>query len=169
MNNVVTLWLTGLPCSGKTSISKNILKTLSRPCFMLDGDVLRRGLCADLDFSETGRYENVRRVAHLSKVLMQQGIIPIVSILAPLTSHRKLAREIIGDAMKVVYLDADLSVCEKRDVKGMYHKARRGELQNFTGVDSPFDIPDHPDIILNTDRLTIDDCSKIIINKFINP
>lgn len=168
MNNIVTLWLTGLPCSGKTSISKNMFKKLSNSCVMLDGDVLRHGLCADLDFSETGRYENVRRVAHLSKVLMQQGIIPIVSILAPLSSHRKLAKDIIGDAMKVIYLDADLSVCEKRDVKGMYRKARRGELRNFTGVEGSFDVPDHPDIVLDTDRLTIDECSNIITNKFIN-
>lgn len=161
MTNNVTFWLIGLPCSGKSSISTKLLKKIKKPCVILDGDVLRQGLSADLDFSEKGRYENVRRVAHLSKLLMQQGVIPIVAILAPLNSHRKLARDIIGDAMKVIYLDVDLSVCEKRDVKGMYHEARRGKITNYTGIDSPFDVPDYPDIILNTEKLSIDECLKI--------
>mgnify|MGYP001397999347 CR=1 FL=1 len=165
---IKTLWLTGLPCSGKTSISIDLNKKILSSCVRLDGDELRNGLCSDLDFTHESRLENVRRVAHISKLLMHQEIIPIVSILSPLQHHRDVAKDIIGENMVIIYLDTDLETCEQRDVKGMYAKARKGIISNFTGISDSFESPTKPDLVLKTSELSIDECSSIIIDKFVS-
>ena len=155
MNNV--LWITGLPCSGKTTLAKTFIK--SHPHFLLlDGDNVRQQISSDLDFSIYSRQENVRRVASFAKLLLDQPISSIVSILSPLESHRSLAKDIIGGSFKLIYLETALDVCEIRDTKGMYKKARQGEINDFTGIDSPYEKPSSPDLILNTQSETINEC-----------
>lgn len=155
MNHV--LWLTGLPCSGKTTLGNTFIKY--NPQFiLLDGDNVRQYISSDLDFSLKSRQENVRRVASFAKLLLDQNISSIVSILSPLESHRSLARDIIDSSFKLIYLETALDVCESRDVKGMYKKARQGEINDFTGIDSPYEKPSSPDLILNTHSETINEC-----------
>ena len=155
MNHV--LWLTGLPCSGKTTLANGFVKSHSN-YILLDGDNVRRYISSDLDFSLNSRQENVRRVASFAKLLLDQNISSIVSILSPLELHRSLARNIIGDSFKLIYLDTALDICERRDVKGMYKKARQGKINDFTGIDSPYEKPSSPDLTLNTNIDTINVC-----------
>ena len=166
MKNI--LWLTGLPCSGKTTLSMCLSNKILQPNVRLDGDDLRLGLSNDLDFSAESRKENTRRVASVSKLLSAQDIIPIVSILAPLNKHRLLAQDILGESMKIIYLRANLDVCEKRDVKGMYKKARMGVVKNFTGVDDLFEKPNNADLVLDTSTLSVEECADRILDKFIS-
>ncbi|GAB1404355.1 adenylyl-sulfate kinase [Lentimicrobium sp.] len=148
------IWLTGLPCSGKTTLGTGLYKALSGQGFMvrmLDGDVTRRGLCNNLGFSGQDRHENIRRVAEVSKLFIETGIITINAFITPTRALRDLAGLIIGEQNLIqVYVNSPVEVCEKRDVKGMYAKARRGELSNFTGVSAPFDSPQDFDIEINT-------------------
>lgn len=162
MSNVsVVIWLSGLPCSGKTTLANAIVK--SHPYFvLLDGDNVRKYISSDLDFTLESRQENIRRVASFAKLLLDQNISSIVSVLSPIETHRSLAKDIIGDSFKLIYLETTLDVCEKRDVKGMYKKARQGEINDFTGIDSPYEKPSSPDLILNTHTETINESlSKI--------
>ena len=153
----VVIWLTGLPCSGKTTLANTFIK--SHPNFvLLDGDNVRKYISSDLDFSLESRQENIRRVASFAKLLLDQNISSIVSILSPLESYRNLAKDIIGDSFKLIYLDTALDICERRDVKGMYKKARQGDIKDFTGIDSPYEKPTTPDLTLNTHTETINDC-----------
>lgn len=151
------LWITGLPCSGKSTLAKSFAKNNSR-FILLDGDNVRQHISSDLDFTLNSRQENVRRVASFARLLIEQNISSIVSILSPLELHRSLARNIIGDSFKLIYLETVLDVCEKRDVKGMYKKARQGDIKDFTGIDSPYEKPPSPDLILNTHTETINEC-----------
>lgn len=151
------LWLTGLPCSGKTTLAGVFVK--SHPNYIsLDGDNIRRLISADLDFSMKCREENVRRVASIAKLLLNQNTPSIVSILSPLEAHRSMARDIIGNNLKIIYLNAPLNVCEKRDIKGMYKKARNGTIKNFTGIDSLYESPLSPDLVLDTSNESINAC-----------
>lgn len=152
------IWLTGLPCSGKTTVGIGLKKALSERGFMvrmLDGDVTRRGLCSDLGFSDADRNENIRRVAEVSKLFLETGIITINAFITPTLELRELAQQIIGDDKLIqVYVNSPVEVCEERDVKGMYAKARRGEISGFTGVSAPFENPVDPDIEINTNLNT---------------
>ncbi|MDY0344756.1 MAG: adenylyl-sulfate kinase [Lentimicrobium sp.] len=152
--NAKVIWLTGLPCSGKTTLGIGLYKALLKLGFMvrmLDGDITRRGLCNNLGFSDADRNENIRRVAEVSKLFIETGIITINAFITPTLELRELAQEIIGsDKLIQVYVNSPVEVCEARDVKGMYAKARRGELSNFTGVSAPFDNPVEPDVEINT-------------------
>ena len=151
------IWLTGLPCSGKTTLSRGFIK--SHPNFItLDGDNIRKFISSDLDFSMKCREENVRRVASVAKLLLNQNISSIVSMLSPLEAHRDMAREIIGHNLKIIYLSASIDVCKKRDVKGMYKKASDGVIKNFTGINSPYEPPLSPDLVLNTSNESINAC-----------
>lgn len=150
----VVVWLSGLPCSGKTTIGSGLETVLQDAGFvvrMLDGDVTRKGICSDLGFSETDRAENIRRIAEISKLFAETGIITICAFITPTEELRHLAQSIIGETNMVnVFVDAPLEVCEQRDVKGMYKKARKGEINDFTGVSAPFEVPLVPDVTLHT-------------------
>ena len=148
------IWLTGLPCSGKTTLGIGLKKALSERGFMvrmLDGDVTRRGLCSDLGFSDADRNENIRRVAEVSKLFLETGIITINAFITPTVELREVSETIIGSENLIqVYVNSPVEICEERDVKGMYAKARRGEIGSFTGVSAPFEVPEDPDVEVNT-------------------
>lgn len=150
----VVVWLSGLPCSGKTTIGTGLEKILTEEGFvvrMLDGDVTRKGICSDLGFSERDRKENIRRVAEIARLFAETGVVTICAFITPTDDLRKLALDITGKEYFVnVFVNTSLEVCEQRDVKGMYRKARLGQIAEFTGVSAPFEIPVEPDIVLNT-------------------
>ena len=139
------IWLTGLSGSGKTSLGVGLEKRLFNEGFLtqiLDGDNIRSGINRNLKFTETDRYENIRRIAEVNKLFVNCGIITINCFISPTKDIRDMAREIIGSENFIeIFVNAPLSVCEERDVKGLYKKARNGEIKNFTGIDSPFDVP----------------------------
>jgi bifunctional enzyme CysN/CysC len=146
------VWFTGLSGSGKSTVANLIEKKLTvegKHAFILDGDNVRHGLNKDLGFTEEARVENIRRVAEVARLMAEAGLIVLVSFISPFRNERRLAREIAGDiTFTEVYVDTPLEVCEARDPKGLYARARRGEIKNFTGIDSPFEAPEHPDIVL---------------------
>ena len=147
------VWMTGLPASGKFTLSRLLEKELSerhgRRVEVLDGDEVRKGLSRDLGLSKEGREEHARRVSYVAKVLARNGVVPIVALISPYRRSRAEAREMVGPERFVeVYIRAPLSVCEERDPKGLYAKARRGEVDNMTGIQDPYAEPTGPDIIL---------------------
>ena len=157
------LWMTGLPCSGKTTIARKLQEIYPKSA-LLDGDELREWL-SPKDFSRDGRNEHNRKVAHLAKLLLKHDIPVVVSLISPFNENREYARKIIGDNKFIeTYIKCSLSVCETRDVKGMYKKARLDEIKNFTGVNDDYDIPDNPDLIVNTETNSLDICSKQILD-----
>ena len=147
------VWFTGLSGSGKSTVANLIEKKLSaegRHAYILDGDNVRHGLNKDLGFTEEARVENIRRVAEVARLMADAGLIVLVSFISPFRNERRLAREISGDIkFTEVYVDTPLEVCEARDPKGLYARARRGEIKNFTGIDSPFEAPEHAEIVLH--------------------
>ncbi|MFN3848510.1 MAG: adenylyl-sulfate kinase [Spirosomataceae bacterium] len=160
----VVIWMTGLSGSGKTTIAKNLEKKLhdeGKVCRVLDGDILRTGLNSNLGFSEEDRIENIRRVAEVAKILLDSGIIVIVSLITPKESMRKIARDIIGENdFRLVFVDTPLEVCERRDVKGLYAKARKGEIKNFTGIslNNIYEEPLIYDLAIKTHNVNVDLC-----------
>lgn len=149
------VWLTGLSGSGKTTIANLLEKQLhaqGRHTYVLDGDNVRHGLSRDLGFSEADRVENIRRVAEVAKLMLDAGLLVVVSFISPYRADRDLARSLFaaGEFLEV-FVDAPLAVCEQRDTKGLYAKARSGELKNFTGIDSPYEPPEVPDLHLKTE------------------
>lgn len=157
-------WFTGLSGSGKTTIAVELEKRLFNNGFMailIDGDLLRMGLNGNLGFSLEDRNENIRRAAEVTKLFINTGIICITSFITPTEEARNIARSIIGeDDFFEVYLDTPLEVCEKRDVKGMYKKARVGDIKNFTGITSPFEIPVNPDIKIHGYNMPVEESVK---------
>ena len=151
------LWMTGLPCSGKTTIARKLQEVYPKLA-LLDGDELREWL-SPKDFSRDGRNEHNRRVAHLTKLLLKHDVSVLVSLISPFNENREDARKIIGDSKFIeTYIKCPLSVCEERDVKGMYKKARLNEISNFTGVNDGYNIPDNPDLIINTENNSLNEC-----------
>jgi adenylylsulfate kinase len=163
----IVIWMTGLSGSGKTTIAASLEKTLHKRGLLtqvLDGDNIRSGINSNLGFSESDRKENIRRIAEIAKLFANCGIITICCFISPTKALRDKAREIIGDEDFVeIYMNAALETCEQRDVKGLYAKARKGEIPDFTGISAPFEAPVSPDIILNTGELSIEECTKKII------
>ena len=155
------IWMTGLSGAGKTTIAKSLDEALYSKGFVaqiLDGDNIRSGINNNLTFSEADRYENIRRIAEVSKLFIDCGIIIINSFISPTEVIRKMALNIIGsDNFIEVFVNAPLEVCEKRDTKGLYAKARKGEIKDFTGIDSPFELPENADVTLQTDVQTIEE------------
>lgn len=166
------IWFTGLSGAGKTTLAKRLEEELFARNFLvqiLDGDNIRSGINNNLSFSEEDRLENIRRIAEVSKLFLNCGIIAINSFISPTKEIRHLAMEIIGKEDFIeVYINAPLEVCEKRDVKGLYAKARRGEIKDFTGISSPFEVPVQTDIEIRTDLMTIDECTEKLL-EFIVP
>ena len=149
--------MTGLPCSGKTTIARKLQEVYPKLA-LLDGDELREWL-SPKDFSRDGRNEHNKRVAHLAKLLLKHDVSVLVSLISPFNENREDARKIIGDSKFIeTYIKCPLSVCEERDVKGMYKKARLNEISNFTGVNDGYDIPDNPDLIINTENNSLNEC-----------
>jgi bifunctional enzyme CysN/CysC len=148
------LWLTGVPAAGKSTIANLLDKRLfatGRHTYLLDGDNVRHGLNRDLGFTEPDRVENVRRVAEVARLMMDAGLIVIVALISPYRSERRRARELVPpDEFVEIFVDTPLHVAEQRDPKGLYRKARRGDLKNFTGIDSPYERPENPEIRIDT-------------------
>lgn len=153
-----TIWLTGLSGSGKSTIA-NEVKNKYPAYVLLDGDVLRNGLNSDLGFSKDDRDENIRRLIEVCKLFNKNGKNVITAFISPFEKIRQKAKEEIEDCI-IVYCGSTIEICEKRDVKGLYKKARKGEIPEFTGIDSPYEIPEHPDLILDTANKSVNECMK---------
>ena len=167
----VVLWMVGLSGSGKSTLARGLEKALHEEGYLtalLDGDNLRSGLNNNLGFSTEDRTENIRRAAEASSLLASNGVITICSLISPTHEIRSMAREIIGDRYREIFVDCPLEVCEQRDVKGLYAKARNGEIRNFTGIDSPFDSPENPDLRINTADTELDEALDQLM-KFVLP
>lgn len=154
------IWFTGLSGAGKTTTANALLQALQQrglPCYLLDGDELRKGLCSGLGFSESDREENVRRIGEAARLFMDAGMITLVAVIAPMHHMREKVRARFADGDYLeVFVDAPLSICEERDIKGLYKKSRNGSLKNFTGIDSSYEKPLAPDIHLKTTDRSID-------------
>ncbi len=161
------LWLTGLSGSGKSTIANALearLHKAGKLSYLLDGDNVRLGLNADLGFSETDRKENNRRVAHVARLLWDANVLTLVSFISPFRHEREVARQLIGQDFIEIFVDTPLALCETRDPKGLYSKARKGEITQFTGISSPYELPENPEIILHSDRESIEQSvEKIMI------
>jgi bifunctional enzyme CysN/CysC len=153
-------WFTGLPASGKSTIANLLdrrLHAVGRHSYVLDGDNIRQGLSSDLDFTHAARAENIRRVAEVARLMVDAGLIVIAAFISPFRAERAFARRLFEpDRFVEVFIDAPLAVCERRDPKGLYAKARSGVLHDFTGYDSPYEPPEHPDITIDTVALSAD-------------
>ena len=161
-----TVWFTGLPCAGKTSLASALfrkLKVIRISATCLDGDVLRKTLSKDLGFSKKDRETHVLRVAAAASRLTQNGVVTLVSLISPYRKTRLRARRMIGDFVEV-YVRCPLKVCEKRDVKGHYKLARQGQLRHFTGVSDPYEEPRTPEVTLRTDETDLDYCARRVMN-----
>ena len=166
------IWFTGLSGSGKTTLASNLEKELFFHryfCQVLDGDNIRTGINNNLGFSEKDRLENIRRIAEVSKLIINTGMITICSFISPTHEIRTMARTIIGEEDFIeVFLNPPLEACEKRDVKGLYKRARAGEIKDFTGISSPFEAPKHPDVEIDTSVTSIKDSVDLIFNAIID-
>ena len=155
-------WFTGLSGSGKSTLAGTLETDLYKQGFstyLLDGDNIRTGLNQDLDFSDLGRQENIRRISEVSKLFIDAGIIVLTAFISPFKKDREKAKAIIGEKNFIeIYVKCPLEICEKRDVKGLYKKARSGKIKNFTGINSSFEPPQTPDLIINTDQNTLSQC-----------
>ena len=164
----MVLWFTGLSGSGKSTLANALNEVLHRDglsTYILDGDNIRHGLCKDLGFSDKDREENIRRIGEVANLFMNAGIITITAFVSPFIRDRNKVREIIGSKDFIeVYCAADIDVCEKRDTKGLYKKARLGDIKNFTGISSPYEAPENPEIIVDTGALDLKGSVEKIIN-----
>jgi len=163
----VVLWFTGLSGSGKSTLAHALEEKLfQKGCrtFVLDGDNVRHGLNSNLDFSDADRGENIRRISEVSKLMLEAGLIVMTAFISPFTEDRNTARNLIkNDNFIEIYCKASIETCEKRDVKGLYKKARAGKITNYTGIDSPYEAPVNPELIINTDKESLDESiSKIL-------
>ena len=167
-----TIWFTGLPCSGKTTLADRLKEEIDNLnkgyiCRRLDGDDIRGKLNADLGFSEKDRKENLRRVAYLARYENENGGMVLATFVSPTNEMREEVRNIIGkENMKLIYVKCSLEECERRDVKGMYAKARKGEIKQFTGISASFEEPTNPDLIINTEKKGLEECVRDIIHEF---
>jgi len=158
----VTVWLTGLSGAGKSTIAVELERRLmddARPCYLLDGDNVRAGINRDLGFGAGDRRENIRRVAEIARLMNDAALIAVTAFISPYRADRQMAREIVGAERFIeVYLDAPLEICEQRDPKGLYRKARAGQIADFTGISAPYEIPEAPALVLATGTRRVQDC-----------
>ena len=164
----IVLWFTGLSGSGKSTLAHALEEKLfQKDCrtFVLDGDNVRHGLNSNLDFSEKGRTENIRRISEVSKLMLESGLIVMTAFISPINKDRSEARQLISnDDFIEIYCKASLETCESRDVKGLYKRARVGEIKNYTGVDSPYEAPENPELIIDTDNQSLGESVSIILS-----
>jgi len=167
LNEGVTVWFTGLPCSGKSTIADRVAEILKEKGYRverLDGDIVRQHLTKDLGFSKEDRYENLRRVGFVAKLLTRNGVIVLASFVSPYRDIRNELRNEIGNFIEV-YVKASPELCAKRDVKGMWAKAKAGEIKNFTGYDDPYEEPENPELVLDTENESVDESVEKVLNK----
>jgi len=169
----IVLWFTGLSGSGKSTLAHAVeeeLHQLSCRTIVLDGDNVRHGLCSDLTFTDSDRKENLRRISEMSKLFVEAGVITLAAFISPLKEDREKVRNLMpqGDFLEV-FVDCSIEVCEKRDVKGIYKRARAGEILNFTGISSPYETPDDAELVVKTDSKTleesVDEVMKMLIDR----
>jgi len=163
------LWFTGLSGSGKSTLANEVEKQLfaqGMQTYVLDGDNIRRGINTDLSFTPEDRKENLRRIAEASKLFIDAGVVTLAAFISPMREDREMIKQIVGEENFIeIYVDAKIEDCEHRDVKGLYQKARQGEIKNFTGISAPYEAPANPEIKVNTSNQTIEESLTIIINK----
>ena len=162
----MVIWFTGLSGSGKSTLANSLNEALHAKkisTYLLDGDNIRHGLCKDLGFSDKDREENIRRIGEVANLFMNAGIVTITAFVSPFKSDREKVRKIIGKDFIEIFCAADLHICETRDTKGLYKKARLGEINDFTGISSPYEIPTDPEIIVETGSLDLDASVKQIM------
>lgn len=162
------IWFTGLSGSGKSTLAVQLEAALCSKgykTYLLDGDNIRAGINKDLSFTDADRMENIRRIGEVSKLMLDAGLIVLSAFISPFQSDREQVKKIVGaDHYLEVFVDTPLEVCEQRDVKGLYKKARAGEIKNFTGIDSAYEIPENPDIIIQTHLLSVDDSLALLLS-----
>ncbi len=166
----IVVWMVGLSGSGKSTLARaleNTLHEMGHLTQLLDGDNLRVGINNNLSFSPEDRKENIRRAAETAKLFMNAGLVTICSFISPTEEIRKMSREIIGDGYVEVFINCPLAVCEQRDVKGLYAKARKGEIKEFTGITAPFEEPQNPEININTADHSLEDSHQQLVNQII--
>lgn len=157
----MVIWFVGLSGSGKSTLASLLEKRLYEQglsTYILDGDNIRSGLNKDLDFSEDARRENIRRIGEVAKLMTEAGVITLTAFISPFVEEREMVKQLVGaDRYVEVFVDCPLEECEKRDVKGLYAKARKGEISNFTGISSPFEEPENPDVRIPTAEMSVED------------
>ena len=163
----VILWFTGLSGSGKSTVAHAVEEQLYlRGCrtFVFDGDNVRHGLCSDLGFSDVDRTENIRRLGEMAKLTIEAGVIALTAFISPFHTDRDRVRQLVGENDFIeIYCRCPLEICESRDVKGFYQRARAGEIKEFTGISSPYEEPENPEIVLNTAENTLSECVSQVI------
>ncbi len=161
------IWFTGLSASGKSTIGHHLEKELFDRrirSYVLDGDNIRHGINSNLDFSREGRRENLRRIAEVSRLFVDSGIVVLAAFISPYREDRVFVRKIVGtEHFFEVFVKCDLDVCEKRDPKGLYKKARAGIIKNYTGIDAPYEEPENPDIVIETDKLNVEESVEMVL------
>lgn len=165
------VWFTGLSGAGKTTIAqvvKQVLAAHGQPVFLLDGDSIRKGLSSDLGFSAVDRSENLRRAAHVAALVADAGFVVLAAFITPTRADRAMVRtQLVGYRFIEVFVDTELAVAEARDPKGLYWRARRGEIPNFTGISAPFEVPDSPEICLKTKLRSVDELAALVVDEVI--
>lgn len=168
----IMVWFTGLSGSGKSTIALGVERELYKRgilCRVLDGDNIRSGINRNLGFTAEERVENIRRIAEIGKLFVETGIVTLAAFISPTAQSRRMASEIIGtEDFREVYVSTPLTVCEQRDVKGLYARARRGEIADFTGISAPFEAPEHPDLRLDTSILTLEESVNKVLELILN-
>ena len=172
----VVVWFTGVSGAGKTTIANELDQLLianNNHSYILDGDIFRSGLSSDLSFTKNDREENLRRIKYVAAMFCDAGIISLVTFISPFTADRQKVRDLLGESYIEVFVKTSLETAEKRDPKGLYKKARCGDIKNFTGIDSPYEEPKNPEIVLDTERVSAAECAlelfKYLKNKnFVN-
>jgi len=162
-----TIWFTGLPCCGKTTIANQVAVLLKKKGYLveqLDGDIIRQNFSSDLSFSKKDRDENIKRATFLAKMLSRNNVVVLASFVSPYRKQRRKARKEIKNFVEV-FVRCPVKICMKRDVKGMYKKALEGKIQHFTGVDDPYEEPEHPELIVDTDIESLDESVEKVIKK----
>ncbi|MDQ3796835.1 MAG: adenylyl-sulfate kinase [Pseudomonadota bacterium] len=163
----VILWFTGLSGAGKSTVAHAVEEALHRRgchTFVFDGDNVRHGLCSDLSFSEEARKENIRRVGEMAKLFVEAGIISLTAFISPYRSDRQKVRELVGPGDFIeIYCRCSLEICERRDVKGLYTRARHGEIKEFTGISSPYEEPVNPELVIDTGETALETCVDQVV------
>lgn len=161
------LWFTGLSGSGKSTVANAVESKLFEAgshSYLLDGDNVRHGINKDLTFTDEDRIENIRRIGEISKLFIDSGLIVLTAFISPFRADRTMVRELVGDAEFIeVFIDTPIEVCEQRDPKGLYKKARQGEIKHFTGIDSPYEAPENAEIVVKTAELNIEECADFVL------